>query len=147
MTLFSTTDDFCRTTLENISGVFGKLDYLAGLRGDDGRYQHWGLTRVYGEEAAQRAMAEAHRLVFLEILRMPLPRLIKDLARASGAQELGLRNFLEDLHRRLPTLVPPELGGGSVKHFNSVVLSLLTLARNSSVATPAGASQPPQPVQ
>lgn len=139
MTLFSTKDDFCRTTLEAVPGVFGKLDYLANLRVEDGRYQHWGLSRVYGDEAMQRAISEAHHQVFLEVLRMPVRKLLEDLACASRAKDMDLLDFIEDLARRSPALLPADLGGGSVRHFNSVVAALLSLVRNSRAATPAGA--------
>jgi hypothetical protein len=139
VTLFSTKDDFCGTTLASISSTVGKLDYLSGLRDADGRYHHWGLARIYGEEAAQRAIAEVHRVVFLEFLRMPLHKVLEDAARASAEVEKSLRVFVEELSGRCASLVPPELGGGSLRHFNSVVSALLALVRNSRVATPAGA--------
>jgi hypothetical protein len=135
--LFSTFDDFCRTTLASIPGVFGKLDYIAGLRDQNGRYQHWGVARVYGEEAAQQAIAEAHRAIFLQLLRMPLRDLLKDLPEAEAARKNGLRAFLEDLNRR-SGVIPPDLGGGSARHFSSVIESLLALVKRSGArsATP-----------
>ena len=131
MRLFSTFDDFCRTTLASVPGVFGKLDYIAGLRDEDGRYRHWGVERVYGEEAAQQAIAEAHRAIFLELLRMPLREVLKDLPEAEAARKKGLRVFLEELKNRSHQYIPPDLGGGSPRHFSSVIESLLALAKRS----------------
>ena len=136
MRLFSTFDDFCRTTLASVPGVFGKLDYLAGLRDEDGRYQHWGLARVYKEEAAQQAMAQAQRAAFLELLRMPLREVLKDLPQASRAREKGLCPFLEDVKEKSRQYIPPDLGGGSERHFSSVVDSLLALLKRSRARAP-----------
>jgi hypothetical protein len=66
-------DDLAGTTLAAVSGVLGKLEYISHLRKGAGKpYSHWGLSRVYGEAAAQEALAEAHRLLFLRILHTPL---------------------------------------------------------------------------
>src|ERR1700704_5932292 len=70
MTLKSAFEDVIGTTLAAISGVIAKLDYVSGLRSASRKgYAHWGLGRVYGESAADRALAEAHRLLFLKLLR------------------------------------------------------------------------------
>ena len=133
--MFSTKDDFLRTTLATIPGIFGKLDYLSTLRTACGEYAHWGLARVHGDESAHQAIGEAHRLLFLQILRTPLQQLLQDAAQANAAQQLGLQNFLEDLARREQELLPAQCGGGSKRHFNSVVLALLSLARQQPAAS------------
>jgi hypothetical protein len=135
MTLFSTKDDFVRTTLASIPGILGKLDYLSGLRTASGEYLHWGLARVHGDESAQQAVGEAHRLLFLQVLRMPLRQLLEDATQATAAQQLGLQSFLEDLARRGQELLPLQCGGGSVRHFSSVVSALLSLVRQRPGAT------------
>jgi len=139
--LLSTSDDFTRTTLASVPGLFGKLDYIAGLRDENGRYQHWGVVRVYGEEAAQQAIADAHRVLFLQLLRMSLRDLLKDLPEAEAARKMGLRAFLEDVKSRSDRFLPPDLGGGSAQHFESVINSLLALVKRSRArtATPPGA--------
>ncbi len=139
MTLFSTKDDFCRTTLAGLPGVLAKLDYVSSLRDADGRYQHWGLARVYGDEATQRAIAEVHRLLFLELLRMPMRKLLLDAASAGSASKRSLQAFVEDLGERASGLVPAELGGGSLRHFNSMISALSALVKTLPAATPAGA--------
>ncbi len=139
VTLFSTKDDFCRTTLAALPGVLAKLDYISSLRDGGGRYQHWGLTRIYGEEAVQRAIAEVHRLLFLELLRMPIRKLVLDAASAGAASKRTLHAFVEDLGGRAAGLIPPELGGGSVRHFNSMISALLAVVKRLPAASPAGA--------
>jgi hypothetical protein len=135
MTLFSTKDDFIRTTLTTIPGILGKLDYLSSLRAASGEYLHWGLARVHGDESAQQAIAEAHRLLFLQALRTPLRQLLEDAAQATAAQQWGVQKFLEDLARRGQELLPGHCGGGSIRHFSSVVSALLSLARQRPGAT------------
>ncbi len=139
MTLFSTKEDFYRTTLSGLPGVLAKLDYISSLRCADGRYQHWGLARIYGDEATQRAIAEVHRLLFLELLRMPMRRVVIDAASAGSANQRSLNAFVEDLGGRAQNLIPPELGGGSLRHFNSMISALLALVKNSQAANPVNA--------
>jgi hypothetical protein len=62
------------------SPEYPRFAYVAGLRLSAGEpYAHWGLTRVYGEEAAQQAIADAHGKLFLHLLRTPLRNLRHDL--------------------------------------------------------------------
>jgi hypothetical protein len=128
VTLLSIKDDFVTRTLANVPGMLGKLNYLAGLR-ENGRYVHWGLTRAFGEETTQRALADIHRGLFLQVLRTPLRRLLEDAAQSAAAQRVQLREYLQTVLRDAHSLVPPNLGGGSEAHFNSVVAALLSLLR------------------
>ena len=113
-------------TLASVPGLLGKLNYLAGLR-ENGKYVHWGLTRIFGEETMQRAVAEIHRGLFLQVLRTPLRRLLEDAARSAAAQHCQLRPYLQAVLQDAHSLLPPNLGGGSEAHFNSVVTALLSL--------------------
>ncbi len=126
MTLLPIKDDFVLRTLASVPGLLGKLNYLAELR-EDGKYVHWGLVRVFGEETMQRAVAELHRGLFLQVLRTPLRQLLRDAAHSAGAQHSPVRPYLETILSDAHSLVPPNLGGGSEAHFNSVVAALLSL--------------------
>jgi hypothetical protein len=121
-------DDLAGTTLAAVSGVLGKLEYISHLRKGAGKpYSHWGLSRVYGEAAAQEALAEAHRLLFLRILHTPLRELRNDTVVSSQATQLRPAEYVRSLRSRLSALVPPGLGGESVRQFSSVLLALSTL--------------------
>jgi hypothetical protein len=121
-------DDLAGTTLAAVSGVLGKLEYISRLRKGAGRpYSHWGLSRVYGEAAAQEALAEAHRLLFLSVLRTPLRELRNDTVVSSHATQLRPADYVGSLRSQLPALVPPGLGGESARQFSSVLLALSTL--------------------
>ena len=55
MTLKSALEDLLGTTLAGVAGIVGKIEYVASLRdAASGAYSHWGLTRAYGETAAQQ---------------------------------------------------------------------------------------------
>lgn len=126
MTLLPIKEDFVLRTLASVPGLLGKLNYVAELREND-RYVHWGMMRVFGDETMQRAIGELHRALFLQILRTPLRRLLEDAAHAAAAQQSQLRPYLEAILLDAHSLVPPNLGGGSEAHFNSVIAALLSL--------------------
>lgn len=135
MTLLTALDDFLVTTLAALPGLLTKLEYLSGLR-DAGGYSHWGMSRVYGEEAAQGALVEAHGMVIAEILRTPLRKLMEDAEASSVAREQEPTAYLESLCRQPAVLLPDRAGGGSSRHFSSVLHALSALARNQQRATP-----------
>ncbi len=113
MTISSAYDDFCAHTLAALGGLWERLRYLAELRAADGRYQHWGMARTFGDDATQRTLAEVHTELFLEVLRTPLRR----LAGESSAFPLAG-----------PSSLPAHLEGGTPEHFNSIVSALAALA-------------------
>ncbi len=134
MTLKSAFEDLTETTLHPISGMLGKLDYLSSLRGATGYYEHWGLGRVHGELAAQRALAEAHRSMLSGILRSPLQKLVEDLELSSQPKGITPAVYLQNLRLRTD-LLPPEPGAASARHFNSVLHALSSLAQTHGGAT------------
>jgi len=141
MTLKSALDDVLGVTLTAVSGIVGKLDYLSGLRETPNTYSHWGLSRVYGEGAAQKALSEAHVAFFLATLRTSLRTLQDDVAVSSQGKQRSVEEYIEDLRTRLPALLPSDLGGGSARHFSSVLHALSSLASNQT-KTPPHANHP-----
>ena len=139
MTFLSASEDFLASTLAALPGVWGKLQYLSGLRSEQGAYDHWGLTRLHGEAAVQRALGEAHRDVFLQILRTPLAPLLEEASLSAGEQELEAAAYLRGLSQGSRKLLPPDLGGGMEAHFSSVLKALSKLAQARSNATPRAA--------
>jgi hypothetical protein len=121
------------TTLAGVAGIAGKIEYVASLRdAASGSYSHWGLTRSYGESAAQYALAEAHRQLFVKLLRTPLRVLRDDVVVSSGALQMTAAEYVERLRGRLPALLPADLGGGSARHFSSVLQALSILVSSPS---------------
>ena len=129
MTLKSVKEDLHAKTLHAVSGVLGKLEYFTSLRQEDGSYSHWGLSRVYGEEAAQRALAEAHKNNVSQILRTPLRKLVEDAQESGGQNAEEQTRFLQQLKDREAESVPKDPSAGSRRHLSSVLRALSALAK------------------
>jgi hypothetical protein len=128
MTLFTPLEDFMHRTISSVEGMWSKLEYVADLRQEGGGYEHWGLARVFGHESAERAIAVAHRNLVLELLRTPLPKLMEEARLSARQHDMPVNMYVQGLYTRGEELLPERLGGGSVKHFNSVLLALSALA-------------------
>jgi len=128
MPLTSAINDLKNNTLRSIAGILAKLDYFARRRRPDGTYEHWGLSEVHGESAAQQAMAEAHRTALAGVLRTPLRQLAEDAANSSEQSGIRVSEYVEDLSQRTGAL-PPDPGAGTHRHFRSVMEALAALVR------------------
>lgn len=130
MTLKSAREDLQARTLSAISGLLGKLAYLAGLRTQDGQYSHWGLSRVHGEGPAQKALGEAHKQALSSVLRAPLNQLQTDVRESSQASEVPPEKFVGELQEKETQLLPPNPGAGSRRHLSSVLHALSALVKH-----------------
>jgi hypothetical protein len=136
MTLRSALNDVKETTLAAVSGLLGKLGYLASLRRAQGRYQHWGMEIVHGRESSERALGAAHYEVVTEVLRTPLPSLERDLIESSRAVGVTARAYLKGLRDRFEDLLPDQQKNSpAASHLNSVLLALSSLEKNREHAT------------
>ena len=136
MRLNSPFDDLTSTTLRAVAGMLGKLQYLSSLRSAGGPYLHWGLARLYGEQAAQEALTQAHHSVLAKILTTPLRELLEDLEESSRQAELTPRIYLKKLRGCSLDLLPLNPGSGSEQHFNSVLYALSNLQQGRRAAIP-----------
>jgi hypothetical protein len=134
VTLLSVADDLIVNTLSVIPGLLGRLEYLSGLKGRDG-YAHWGLSRVYGERVAHQALSEAHGFLLSEVLRTPLRKLAIEVEIACAGSDRAPSAYLKQLYENCPSLLPDQVGGGSVRHFSSVLHALSALTAVPSPAT------------
>lgn len=72
--------DLWRNTLSQIPAHFGRLVYLSSLRDpNSGRYEHYGLALVFGEQDADRALRQSHAQTFAEWLCFDLEQQKADL--------------------------------------------------------------------
>jgi hypothetical protein len=130
MSLISAFEDLQQTTLKAVPGMLRKLEYLSGLRDSEGGYAHWGLTRVYGDLAAGRALAQAHRALLAKVLAMPIRNLVEDAEQSSKMAGVPASAYVERLSNTGVGLLPPGPGAGSARHLNSVLHALSSLIRS-----------------
>jgi hypothetical protein len=83
-------EDLKNRTLSGMGTEFARLIYLASTRDyNTGRYYHDGLAFEFSEEAAGKALAEAHAEVFLDLALGSLENLVDQLQlylRSVGAE-------------------------------------------------------------
>jgi hypothetical protein len=138
MTLHSALEDLQETTLRAFVGCLNKLEYLSRLRNQEGHYEHWGLSRVYGELAAKKALARAHRSLLSKVLAMPIRKLVEDARQSSEVAGISPADYVEKLATANPNLLPEGPGAGSARHLSSVLHALSSLLKN-----PKGDANPP----
>ncbi len=130
MTLHSALEDLQDTTLKAFAGCLNKLEYLSGLRDKSGHYEHWGFNRVYGDAAARKALARAHRALLSNVLAMPIRKLAEDAKQSSESAGLPPAAYVERLAAASPNLLPQGPGAGSARHLSSVLHALSSLLKN-----------------
>ena len=136
MTLKSALQDVKETTLAAVSGVLGKLTYLASLRRAQGRYEHWGMQAVHGAESSERALKTAHAEIVTGVLRMPLARLEEDLQESSQNSGVAAHSYIESMRRSFDDLLPGERKDSpEASHLNSVLVALSSLEKHRGRAT------------
>lgn len=135
MTLKSALQDVKETTLAAISGLLGKLAYLASLRAH-GRYAHWGMDLVHGPESSERALRTAHAEIVTGVLRTPMASLVEDLNESSRDSGMAAHAYVEGMRSRFDDLLPGERQDSpAARHLNSVLLALSTLEKHRGRAT------------
>jgi hypothetical protein len=125
-------EDFAKRTLSAIPGLWRKLLYMAELRSAEGRYEHWGHSRVHGEVSSQQALASLHSQLYVDVLRTPVQQLM--------LQQDDNDEPVFDISERLKRLmVPSDLRGGSPRHLSSIVLAarFLIVAQRASTRSSA----------
>ncbi len=136
MSLKSALQDIKETTLSAVSGLLGKLAYLASLRGGQGRYEHWGMESIHGAESSERALRQAHMEVVTRVLRTPLPSLLEDLKESSESSGVVGSEYVEKMRGRLQDLLPEGRQNTPVStHLNSILVALSSLEKNRGRAT------------
>lgn len=136
MTLKSALQDVKETTLAAVSGLLGKLAYLASLRRSQGRYEHWGIAMVHGLESSERALRAAHTEVVAGVLRAPLADLEADLQESSQKCGVAARTYVDEMRGNFADLLPGERKDTpAAQHLSSVLAALSCLEKNRERAT------------
>jgi hypothetical protein len=135
MRLKSALEDFEANTLRMVPGLLGRLFYVGSLRDEDGQYSHWGLVKVYGDEAAQRAIRTSHRVLLSETLKKPLAVLLQDAPASCAKDHLTEKELLAKLAQAPPKPLSP----AARAHLRSVLSALLALVESRDSANLPGA--------
>lgn len=136
MTLKSALQDVKETTLAAVSGLLGKLGYLASLRHARGRYEHWGMELIHGPEGAERALKTAHAEIMAGVLRTPLASLVEDLDESSRGRGVTAQAYVDGLRNHFEDLLPGERPDSpAASHLSSVLQALSSLQKNRGRAT------------
>jgi hypothetical protein len=136
MTLKSALQDVKETTLAAVTGLLGKLAYLASLRRTQGRYEHWGMEVVHGPESSERALKTAHAEIVSGVLRTPLAALVEDLRESSQNSGVAAEAYIEGMRDGFDDLLPGERKDSpEASHLNSVLVALSSLEKNRGRAT------------
>ena len=143
MRLKSALEDFEANTLGAVPGLLGRLSYLGRLHDGNGTYEHWGLAKVYGAEAAKRAIGASHRVLLSEVLKKPLAVLLNDVRASCSNEHLAEGEFLASL-KHCP---PKSLSPAALAHLRSVLSALSALVESRNNSNLRDASQPRQPGQ
>ena len=81
--LLNVAEDFKKYTLRSLPTLVEKLAYVSSLQSEEGRYTHWGLTRIFGDHRAQKAIRTAHSELALEMVRAPIRAVCHEYHRAA----------------------------------------------------------------
>ena len=128
MVFKSALQDVKETTLAAVAGLLGKLRYLASLRHEQGRYQHWGMSLVHGPDSSERALTAAHAEVVADVLRTPLTSLVKDLDQSSQNSGIAANAYVEQMRTQFDALLPGDRKDpAAASHLNSVLIALSAL--------------------
>ena len=138
MRLKSAREDFETNTLGAVRGLLSRLSYVGRLHDGKGKYEHWGLAKVYGEDAAQCAIRLSHRILLSDVLKKPLELLLKDALVSCSSEHLTEKEFLATLERSSPTHLSP----AARAHLGSVLSALWALVENRNDANRPSASPP-----
>ena len=137
MRLKSAPEDFEANTLAAVTGLLGRLFYVGRLHDGSGRYGHWGLAEVYGDDEAQSAIRGSHRGLLSQILRKRLAVLLHDIPGSCSNEQLTEKELLAALAQS-----PPKFFSLAVRtHLSSVLNALSALVETRNNANPRGASQ------
>ncbi len=143
MRLKSALEDFEINTLGAVPGLLGRFSYVGRLGDGHGRYNHWGLARVYGDDAAQGAIRASHRALLSEVLKKPLALLLRDVAASCAKEPLTETEFLASLTQSPPKPLSP----AALAHLRSVLNALSALLESQDNASLRGASPLRQPAR
>jgi len=130
-----------RNTLSQIPSVFGRLVYVSSLRNpNNGRYEHHGLSLIFGEDDANKALKKSHTQIFSEWLTFSLEQQKTDLdvylQGLPDDRSVVLENWIKLAPYR--NLIPSSVRGVERRLYIKDLTALLEVFRNAAGAPGAG---------
>lgn len=123
-------EDLWRRTLAHIPSIYGRLAFLASLVDvNTGRYEHHGLSVIFGTEEADRALRKSHEEVFLSWLSLQLEQQKADLELYFSTLPAAKKTLVENWRRLMPyrAALPASASQGQRELFESNFTLLLRL--------------------
>jgi hypothetical protein len=125
--------DLWSRTLSQVPTAFGRIVYLASLRNlNSGKYEHFGLARIYSEEQSDAAIRLSHTQAVAEWLNFPLAQQKSDLEEYLDGLEGGRRQVLGAWAALMPQrgLLPADASEAEKQLFLSDLELILEMLRN-----------------
>lgn len=126
-------EELWRRTLAHIPSMYGRLAFLASLVNvHTGRYEHHGLSMIFGAEEADRALRQSHEEAFLNWLSLQLEQQQADLELYFSSLPASKKTLVENWRRLMPyrTAAPAWASPAQRELFESNFALLLRLLWN-----------------
>ena len=132
-------DELWRHTIGQIPSSFGRLVYLSSLRDQNtGRYEHHGLSQMFGEEEADQTLRQSHEQTFAEWLCFDLRQQKEDLDLYLSAFQVEKRTILATWIRLAPyrNLTPTNVQVPERRLYLTDIEAILELLNNENDVEP-----------
>lgn len=129
MKLLSADDEFVLNTLQEVPGCLGKLEYLNGLREEDGQLKHWGLEKIHGISKARATLEKAYLSALQKLLATPMRELWSECLQNCEKTGENANVRVRTIHICITDHIPSKIGPAQRAHIMLVLDVLCLLAQ------------------